>query len=102
MIVAFILPKRFPRNNSRCDQQMNMIRHHDESMQSISLKPAFSLHQSALHNLGNFRTPKMYWSAEPSVEDAIHSPKSLTRRRQAFRDENPTGGKAAVQAKSHK
>ena len=85
MIVAFILPKPSPLfayrliglvtgeslqwsepacgYNSGCNQQMNVIWHHDEGVQSISLKAAFAIQHSTLPQVRDFRTPKKQWAA---------------------------------------
>jgi hypothetical protein len=79
LIVAFILPKRITmsapkpiglvtgeslqrpqpsgRNNAGRDQNMNMIRHHCESMQLMSVELAFASVQSSYNQLSDFRTP---------------------------------------------
>jgi hypothetical protein len=122
-IEAFLLPKRsmsteqkiglmacesfegtqpFAGNHMRSNQKMNMIRHHDERMQLISLQFPFPMPQSRHHHLRNFFAPQRQRSIRASIQQPVDSHERLTRRDQSGRWKYPVARQTAVQPECDK
>ena len=119
MIVAFILPKwamgtekkiglmsseslertqPFSGEHVRSDQNVHMIRHHDESVQLIPVQFALSVPQRRHHHLGNFRSPQKQRTGGTCVQQPVDSHKRLARGNESRRRKHPIGGKTAMQS----
>jgi len=81
---------------------MDMIRHHHERVQPISLKPALAVAQSTLYQRGDFRVPENQRADPALVENAVHRPESLAGRRQSSRWEDTACRKTAAQTECDK
>jgi len=123
MIVAFILPKgsvsthkkiglvrgkSFERTQPFCSrhmrgcQKMNVVRHHDESMEFIPVKRPISVSQRGRQHRCNFRPPQKQRTSRARVQDAVDSYERLPRRDECRWWEHAIAGKTAMQSKSDK
>jgi hypothetical protein len=122
-IKAFLLPKRsmstehkiglmaceslqwtqpFGGKNVRCDQEMHVIRHHDERMELIPLQFAVSVPQSRHHHFRNFFAPQERRAISACVQQPVDSYECLARRYQCGWREHPAAGKTAMQSERDK
>jgi len=86
----------------RSDQQMNMIRHHDERMELIPPECAISVSQRCHHHFCNFRPPQKQRSIRARVQEPVDGHKCPARRNQSLRWEHTTAGKTTMQPERDK
>lgn len=123
MVVAFILPdgsmsaqeeiglvsgKSFEGRQPFCcrhvwgGQQMNVVRHHYESVQLIPVQFPFAVAQSCHEHRCNFRPPQKQRTSRARVQDAVDSYERLSCGDERGRREHAIAGKTAVQSKGDK
>jgi hypothetical protein len=69
----------------RGDQQVDMIRHHNEGMEVIPVQNAVAVPQRGHHDLCNFRPPQEQRAIRTCVEKPINGYERLARRDQSGR-----------------
>ena len=79
-------------------QKMNMIRHHDESMELIPVQCAFSMPQRRHDHLCNFRPAQRQGAEGACVQEPVDGYERFARGDQCGRWEYPACGKTAVQS----
>jgi len=117
-VVAFVLPKwsmvtekkiglmsseSFQRPQPRsCEhvrrsQKMNVIRHHDEGMELVTVECAFAVPQCGHQHFCNFRLPQEQRTGPAGVQQPVDRYEGLKRGDEPSRRKHPISGKTAVQ-----
>jgi len=86
----------------RSDQQMNMIRHHDESMEVVPEQLLFAVPQRRHHHLRNIRPPQKQRSIRARVQQPVDGYKCPARRNESGWREYPIPGQTAMQPEGDK
>ena len=92
----------FARKHVRSCQKMDMIRHHDVSMQLITVQFVLSVFERRHHHLCNFRSPQKQRASGACVQQPIDGHERLPCGKESDRRGHPTGGKTAVQSERDK
>ena len=99
---AFERPQPFGGKYMRRSQQMNMIRHDDESVEVVPVQFAVPVSQRPNHHLCNVASSKKQRASRARVQQPVDGYKRLTRRDESSRREYPTTGKTTVQSEGNK
>jgi len=84
------------------DQNMNVIRHHDESMQLIPVQYEIAVQQRRHYHLRNFFAPEEQRTIRACIQEPVDSHECFTCRHDSGWGKYAVGGKAAVQSECHK
>ena len=86
----------------RGDENMDMIRHHDERMEVIPVQFPFAVPQRGHHHLGNLGTSQEQRAIRACVEQAVDSYERFARRNESGWWEHPAVRKTSVQSERDK
>jgi hypothetical protein len=89
-------------NHVRCDQEMHVIRHHNERMELIPLQFAVSVPQRRNDHLRNFWPPQKRRATNACVQKPVDSQECFARGDKPGWREHTTRWKTAVQSERHK